>query len=1187
MMNMHRQSFRALALLLALLTAFSVMTASVSALETEEDEDAITVEIGAPLDDDVPAEVGVTPVITSIQSKDEGIEISWEAIAGVSKYRVDKYYNDGRGWQEIAVTTALSYIDTEVTSGGEYQYRLVGLNAGGSVMTSTATKSATYSAPLRVTSLEAADGGVLVSWNIVPEVSKVAVYRVNNGSWIRITTAAGSAYLDKHVSSGNTYRYTVRGLNDSGAFIDDHYDTSGSAILYLATPSLRAENAAGGVKISWDKVQGAEGYRVFYRGSSGWSRLCTTTETSVLDDDVRSNRSYTYTVRCVSADGETYTSYYDTSGKTVKYIAAPKLLSADCTTDGIRITWEKSEGAAQYRVFYKNSSGGWSRLGKTTGTSMLDKDVRSGSTYTYTVRCMDSAENYISSFYSEGIKGTFANAPVFSVSNGAEGVDIKWNAVKGAEKYRVYYYGSKGWTKRTDTAETSYTDTDVASGKTYTYTVRCISADGTRFTSSYLDGKKVKYYAAPKITSLTNTVEGVKIKWDAVPGAEKYRVYYYGRNGWTRMTDTKSTSYVDQIVASGTTYTYTVRCVNDAGSSFMSYYKPGVKHRFIAAPEFSLSRGDKTITVSWKAVGGAELYRVYRRGEDGWNRIADVTGTSYTDTGVTLGAVNTYTVRCMNADASVFTSDYRAGKSMKIVETPRISSVENTTKGVELHWQACAGAVKYRVYIKSDSGWTKIGETAENTFVHNAESGKSYTYTVRCISADGSDFESEFDRTGKSIRYIAAPKNIKVESEGNAIKISWTPSAGAEKYRVYYYGSKGWTKLTETKGSSVIDDDVKSGYTYRYTVRCISADGKSFTSDCETPGVSYKYTIVPTLKALDYTKDGILISWNSSPGAEKYRVYYYGRKGWTKMVETTETSYVDTDVESNKNYRYTVRCITQDGKNFTSDCETPGVKIYYIAAPKMVASDSGSDGVTIMWNKPAGAEKYRVYKKVNGSWKRMKDTTANTYTDSDVTVGNTYYYTVRVINSEGNLFYSGYDPDGFKVTVSAGEPADNPSGDFVYYDQGAYNYPYGDDTIAYSGCGPTCFAMIASTLTGRTITPIDAVSWCGNSYYVDNVGTRWDYFAAASKRFGVTMEKQLAKTEINAVVTALKQGKYVISAQSAGRFTRGGHFIVLAGVTSDGKIIVYDPNGGNHYIGTAFDPSEITAAGTQYWIFDK
>ena len=86
---------------------------------------------------------------------------------------------------------------------------------------------------------------------------------------------------------------------------------------------------------------------------------------------------------------------------------------------------------------------------------------------------------------------------------------------------------------------------------------------------------------------------------------------------------------------------------------------------------------------------------------------------------------------------------------------------------------------------------------------------------------------------------------------------------------------------------------------------------------------------------------------------------------------------------------------------------------------------------------------------------------------------------------------------------------------------------------------------------------------------------------------GITMEKQLGANDTNAVVTALKQGKYVISAQSAGIFTRGGHFIVLAGVTSSGRIIVYDPNGGNHYVGETFTMSQISASGTQYWVFDK
>ncbi|MBQ3284393.1 MAG: hypothetical protein IJH40_02015 [Ruminococcus sp.] len=1192
---MNKNIMRILSALLAILTVFSVCAAAVSAAEIGEEETGQAVEaaqaeeaelagVGAEYEEI--AEVGLpAPVFTSAESGVDGIILKWEAVGGVSSYRVDKYYEDGRGWQTLTTTGRLTYTDAEVANDKAYQYRLLGLNGSGSVITSTTTKTVTYYAPLRVTELEVGDGGIRVHWNMSPRFNKAAVYRMNNGKWICITTTADSSYFDRNVFSGSTYRYTVRGLNASGAFVSDDYDETGMSVQYLSVPSLRAENAPGGVSISWDKVEGAAAYRVFYRNSKGdWSRLVTTTETSVLDDDVRSDRSYTYTVRCVSADGEVYTSYYDRNGKTVKYIAAPVLKSADSVTDGIQITWAKSEGAAQYRVFYKNSKGDWARLGTTTGTSFLDKDVRSGSTYTYTVRCMNSAGEYISSFYPHGINGTYASAPDFSVSSGADGVDISWKAVPGAEKYRVYYYGSKGWTKLVDTAATSYTDTDVLSGSTYTYTVRCISADGNRFASGYLPGKKVKYYAAPGITAVTNTTEGVKITWNAVPTAEKYRVYYYGRNGWTKMADTAATSYLDKAVSSGVTYTYTVRGINAAGTEFRGYFKPGIRHMYVDAPNFSLSRGEKSITVSWDKVEGAELYRVYARTENGWQKIKDTTGTSYTDDDVISGNTYTYTVRCLNADASQFTSDYREGKSMKIVEMPKVSSVENTTQGVEVRWGACQGAVKYRVYIKSN-GWTKIGETTENKFVHTtAESGKDYTYTVRCINAAGTEFESEFDRTGKSIHYIAAPKNIKVESEKNTIKISWTPSAGAEKYRVYYYGSKGWTKLTETTGSSVIDDDVASGYTYRYTVRCITADGKAFTSDCETPGVSYKFTYVPTLKTPDYTKNGVEIMWNKSPGAEKYRVYYYGSKGWTKMAETTATSYIDTDVESNHTYRYTVRCITADGKAFTSDCDTTGVKIYYVAAPRLVSSDADWNSLTFTWNKPAGATKFRVYKKVSGSWKRLTDTTSNSYTDKDVESGETYTYTVRVINKDGNQFCSGFDPEGFIIKA---EVEDVDVDGFVYYDQGAYSYPYGDDTIAYSGCGPTCFAMIASTLTGKSITPVDAVKWCGNSYYVDNVGTRWDYFDAASRKFGITMEKQLGRSEINTVIAELKKGKYVISAQSAGRFTRGGHFIVLAGVTSGGKIIVYDPNGGNHYVGTAFDPSEITASGTQYWVFSK
>lgn len=149
------------------------------------------------------------------------------------------------------------------------------------------------------------------------------------------------------------------------------------------------------------------------------------------------------------------------------------------------------------------------------------------------------------------------------------------------------------------------------------------------------------------------------------------------------------------------------------------------------------------------------------------------------------------------------------------------------------------------------------------------------------------------------------------------------------------------------------------------------------------------------------------------------------------------------------------------------------------------------------------------------------------------------------------------------------------------------NIPYGGGSIASSGCGPTSFAMIASYLTGTTITPVDAVSWCGNSYYMPGVGTYWSYFEAAASHFGCGSVTQTA--DPNAVLQALSQGHPVISSQSPGIFTSGGHFIVLRGVTSAGKVLVNDPNdsAAKNYINREFDMiSEIHASANAYWIFD-
>lgn len=150
------------------------------------------------------------------------------------------------------------------------------------------------------------------------------------------------------------------------------------------------------------------------------------------------------------------------------------------------------------------------------------------------------------------------------------------------------------------------------------------------------------------------------------------------------------------------------------------------------------------------------------------------------------------------------------------------------------------------------------------------------------------------------------------------------------------------------------------------------------------------------------------------------------------------------------------------------------------------------------------------------------------------------------------------------------------------------NVPYGSSNIAACGCGPTSFAMVASYLTGTTITPADAVAWCGNSYYVWGAGTSWSYFEAAAKHFGCGSVRE--SYDANEVLKALSEGHPVISSQHAGLFTRGGHFIVLRGVENGNKVLVNDPNDSEakNYINRSFDmASEVDITSDAYFIFES
>ncbi len=134
--------------------------------------------------------------------------------------------------------------------------------------------------------------------------------------------------------------------------------------------------------------------------------------------------------------------------------------------------------------------------------------------------------------------------------------------------------------------------------------------------------------------------------------------------------------------------------------------------------------------------------------------------------------------------------------------------------------------------------------------------------------------------------------------------------------------------------------------------------------------------------------------------------------------------------------------------------------------------------------------------------------------------------------------------------------------DVVYYAQNDSRWadaPYGTDNIGDYGCGPTSMAIVISSLTGSNVDPVEMANWSyENGYYIRGGGSIHALIPNAAKAFGLDVSG-CSINEPQRIIDALSDGKLVVAIMGPGTFTTSGHFMVLRGVTEDGKILVADP----------------------------
>ncbi|MCR4595039.1 MAG: hypothetical protein K5761_08290 [Clostridiales bacterium] len=498
-------------------------------------------------------------------------------------------------------------------------------------------------------------------------------------------------------------------------------------------------------------------------------------------------------------------------------VSGPRITTIQNLKNGARITWTEEDDAAKYRVYIKNGDK-WSKLAETDSCNYLHTGLVSNKVYTYTVRALDKDSNFIKNYDKDGTSNRYFAAPATnSAVNVYGGVKFSWKAVSGAPGYRVYRKtADTDWSVLNPyTTALSFKDTTVKNGTEYSYTVRVISADQTKNLSSYdQKGKGITYRKAPEITSTVNYNKKIKVSYNKVSGASKYRVYLREDGKWNAIANPTTDYAFYTSVKSGTKYTFTVRALDSDGNFLTGYNPAGYTTSFYAPPTVSsVTASDSGYTVNWKAVSDVPMYRVYRKTFGGeWEYIGSSSTTSFNDTKADKSKLTAFTLRCRSTDNQSL-SGYIDNNVFYIKGKPADGSY--TVDGTKYSFKEGKLCDGYVVINGKTYYYDKNGNVLKNQVVGNKKDGYCYagkdgviTYKFNGIAKNDKGYwyckNSKVDLTYRNA--VTYDGKDWIVEEGKATEVK------TEKQRTYFRAFKEIAKCTNS--SMTKQEKLKAAFTY-------------------------------------------------------------------------------------------------------------------------------------------------------------------------------------------------------------------------------------------------------------------------------------------------------------------------------------------------------------------------------------
>ena len=333
------------------------------------------------------------PVITLSNVASSGkIKVTWEAVEGAVEYKVYRATSSGGTYKLMKTTEATSYTNTSAEAGTTYYYKVMAIaenTAANSAYSSVKSRTCDLARPVLTVTNVASSGKIKLSWKAIDGAEEYQIQRSTDGeTWSTLKNTTSTSYTNTSAQAGTTYYYRVRAIAEKSA-ANSVYSVVKSLTCKLArtTVTLTSVASTGKIKVSWTAVTGAQGYAVYRSEDSDgdYELLTETTSTSYTDKSAVAEEKYYYKV-VVLAENEAANSAASSVKNRTCDLARPVVEISDNGKGKPRLTWDKVDGAVEYKVYRATSkSGTYSLVKTTTSTSYANTGATSGKTYYYKV----------------------------------------------------------------------------------------------------------------------------------------------------------------------------------------------------------------------------------------------------------------------------------------------------------------------------------------------------------------------------------------------------------------------------------------------------------------------------------------------------------------------------------------------------------------------------------------------------------------------------------------------------------------------------------------------------------------------------------------------------------------------------------------------------------------------------------